>query len=175
MFKTVQINSSNANDEALKELYESSFPKEERIPYEEVVKYLDIMNIDFTAYYEGEKLLAITIVNRLPKYNFGSYFAVQKEMRGKGLGQKIQSIILEKYRQGNPFVVDVESPLQIDAPNLDLRKRRHDFYLRCGLKDTGFYYTYNGVSFTIMSNSEEPFTQKDYEEIFSYFRSFKGN
>ena len=84
-------------------------------------------------------------------------------------------MILEKYRKGNPFIVDVESPLLADVPNLDIRKRRHDFYLRNRLKDTGFYYTDNGASFTIMSNNEEPFTQKDFDEISCFFRSSKEN
>ena len=167
MFKMVQINSTTAKDDSLRKLYESSFPKEESIPYDEIIQVLDLMDVDYTAYYEGDKLLALSIISRFPRFNFGNYFAVQKELRGKGHGQKILNIILDKYKKGNPnpIIIDIESPLQEDAPNLNIRKRRHDFYIRNGWRDTGVYYTYNGVSLSVMSNSQEPFTQKDYDEI----------
>ena len=51
-----------------------------------------------------------------------------------------------------------------------MRRRRHDFYIRNGLRDTGICYTYNGVSLSVMTNSQEPFTQKDFDEIAAAFR-----
>ena len=165
MFKTIQINSTNANNDELRKLYESSFPEEERVPYDDLIKGLNLLDIDYSAYYEEDKLIGLSMVTRLKRYNWGNYFAVQKELRGKGLGQKILRIILDKYKKGNPFIIDVESPLQEDDSNLEIRKRHHDFYIRNGLRDTGICYTYNGVSLSIMSNSKEPFTQKDYDEI----------
>ena len=96
MFKTIQINSTNANNDELRKLYESSFPEEERVSYDEIINALGLMDIDFTAYYDEAKLLALSIVSRLPWFNIGNYFAVQKELKGKGLGQKILRIILDK-------------------------------------------------------------------------------
>ena len=170
MYKIVQINSSNAKDAELRKLYESSFPKEERIPYDEIVNALDEMDIDFAGYYDGDKLLALSLVTHLERFNLGNYLAVQKELRGKGLGEKFLRMILDKYKEGKPFIIDVESPLQEDAPNLEIRKRRHAFYIRNGLRDTGVYYTYKGVSYSIMSLSQEPFTQKDFDEIAAVLR-----
>ena len=117
MYKIVQINSSNAKDAELRKLYESSFPKEERIPYDEIVNALDEMDIDFAGYYDGDKLLALSLVTHLERFNLGNYLAVQKELRGKGLGEKFLRMILDKYKEGKPFIIDVESPLQEDAPN----------------------------------------------------------
>ena len=171
MFKIVEINSSKANDDALRELYESSFPVGERVPYDIIIKGFDLLDIDYTGYYEDEKLLGLSIIVRLSKYNWGAYFAVKKELRGKGLGQKLLTIILDKYKkEKNPFIIDVESPLQADAPNPEIRKRRHNFPLRNGLRDTGVYFTFNGVSLSVMSNRDEPFSQKDYEEIANAFK-----
>ena len=170
MYKIVQINSSNAKDAELRKLYESSFPKEERIPYDEIVNALDEMDIDFAGYYDGDKLLALSLVTHLERFNLGNYLAVQKELRGKGLGEKFLRMILDKYKEGKPFIIDVESPLQEDAPNLEIRKRRHAFYIRNGLRDTGVYYNYKGVSYSMMSLSQEPFTQKDFDEIAAVLR-----
>lgn len=171
MLTTVAINSANADDVQLRQLYETAFPKGEQIPYNELIQLLDLMDIDYAAYYEDENLVGLTMVLCLPRYNWGWYFAVREELRGKGYGQSILSAVLDKYRTERPFVIDIESPLQPDAPNPEQRKRRHAFYLRNGLKDTGADRTYNGITFTIMSSSDAPFTQKDYDDIVNALRA----
>jgi GNAT superfamily N-acetyltransferase len=171
MLRSVEIHSGNADDRALRELYQTAFPAEEQIPYNELIHLLDIMDIDYTAYYEGDGLVGFMIVLRLPKYNWGWYFAVREELRGKGYGQAIFTLTLDKYSSQRPFVVDIESPWQPDAPNPEQRRRRHGFYLRNGLKDTGANRTYSGITFTIMSSSDEPFTQQDYEDIVTALRN----
>lgn len=171
MLRTVAINSDNAGDEELRRLYETAFPDEEQIPYEDIILLLDEMDIDYTAYYEGDMLVGLTMVLRLPRYNWGWYFAVRKELRGKGYGQHILSSVLAKYHGGNPVVIDIESPLQADAPNPEQRKRRHAFYLRNGLRDTNANRTYNNITFTILSNSDEPFTLQDYDDIVAALRA----
>lgn len=67
--------------------------------------------------------------------------------------------------------MDIESPLQADAPNPEQRRRRHAFYLRNGMKDTGTSRTWDGLTFTILTNSDEPFTQQDYEDIVAALRA----
>ena len=171
MLRSVEIHSGNADDRALRELYQTAFPAEEQIPYDELIHLLDVMDIDYTAYYEGDGLVGFMIVLRLPKYNWGWYFAVREELRGKGYGHAIFTLILYKYRDQRPVVIDIESPWQPDAPNPEQRKRRHSFYLRNGLKDTGANRTYSGITFTIMSSSDEPFTQQDYENIVTALRN----
>lgn len=175
MLKKVEIHSKNAENAALRELYENAFPAGEQIPYDDLIHLLDAMDIDYTAYYEDEQLVGLTMVLRLPKYNWGWYFAVREELRGKGLGQKILSAVLDKYRDGHPFIMDIESPLQPDAPNPEQRKRRHAFYLRNGMKDTGAYRTYNDITFTILTNSDEPFTLQDYDDIVAALRAAWDN
>ena len=171
MLRKVEIYSGNADDKQLRELYQTAFPEGEQIPYDDLIHLLDVMDIDYTAYYEGEMLVGLTMVLRLPRYNWGWYFAVREELRGKGYGQGILTSVLDKYRDGRPFVIDIEYPWQPDAPNLEQRKRRHAFYVRNGLKDTGANRTYNGITFTILSSSDAPFTQQDYDEIVADLRA----
>ena len=169
--KTIQIDHRNANNPELRQLYETAFPDGEQIPYDDLIHLLVVMDIDYTAYYEEEQLVGLTMVLRLPKYNWGWYFAVREELRGKGIGQSILSAVLDKYRDGRPFIMDIESPLQPDAPNPEQRKRRHAFYLRNGMKDTGACRTYNDITFTILTNSDEPFTIQDYDDIVAALRA----
>lgn len=175
MLRTIDINSANADNEELRQLYETAFPAEEQIPYDDLIHLLDAMDIDYTAYCDGEMLVGFTMVLRLPKYNWGWYFAVRDELRGKGYGQEILSAVLEKYRNELPFVIDIESPYQPDAPNPEQRRRRHAFYVRNGLKDTPTSRTWENLTFTIMTNSDEPFTQQDYDDIVAALRAVWEN
>ena len=165
MLTSLAITSRNANDKGLRNLYETAFPVEEQIPYDDLIYLLDVSDIDYTAYYDDSELVGFTMVLHLPQYNWGWYFAVQEHLRGKGYGQVILTSILNKYRSQHPFIIDIESPLQPDAPNPEQRRQRHAFYLRNGLKDTSTSRTYNGVTYTIMTNSDKPFTQQNYDEI----------
>ena len=167
MFRHIQINQSNAyNDERLRKLYESSFPPEEQIPYDRLIEMFSLFDIDFSTFYDGEKLVGMWVVNRTPKYNWGMYAAVPEELRGKGIGQKLLTLQLEKYlKDKKPFIGDVESPLEANAPNLEIRKRRYNYYIRNGFKDTGVSYIFRGTSWIVVSTSDEPFTLKDYDEM----------
>jgi len=175
MLTTIDINSGNADNQALRQLYGSAFPVEEQIPYNDLIYLLDKLDIDYTAYLDGEAFVGLTMVLRLNRYNWGWYFAVCEELRGKGYGQEILSALLKKYRDRRPFIIDIESPLQVDAPNPEQRQRRHAFYVRNGLKDTPTSRTFDGITYTIMTNSDEPFTQQDYDDIIAALRSVWEN
>ena len=58
-----------------------------------------------------------------------------------------------------------------EIANPEQRHRRHAFYLRNGLKDTPTSRTFEGITYTIMSNSNAPFTQQDYDDILSALRA----
>ena len=173
--KQSHIVSNNADDPELRRLYETAFPVQKQIPYDDLIQLLDAMDIDYTAYYDDEALVGLTMVLRLPRYNWGWYFAVREDLRGKGIGQEILTAVLDKYRDERPFIMDIESPLQPDAPNPEQRKRRHAFYLRNGMKDTGTSRTWEGLTFTILTNSDEPFTQQDYDDIVAALRAVWEN
>ena len=175
MLTTRQINSGNADNEELRRLYETAFPEQEQIPYEELIELLDKMDIDYTAYYDDDMLVGLTMVLRLPRYNWAWYFAVRDDLRGRGYGQGILSMVLEKYRNDHPFIMDIESPYQPDAPNPEQRRRRHAFYVRNGFKDTPTSRTWDGLTFTILTNSDEPFTQQDYDDIIAALRAVWEN
>ena len=47
---TKQITAANA-DEQIKQLYQTAFPEDEQIPWEDLVRLIGDMRLDFTAYY----------------------------------------------------------------------------------------------------------------------------
>ena len=47
--------------------------------------------------------------------------------------------------------------------------------MRNGLKDTPTSRTFDNITYTIMTNSEEPFTQEDYDDIIAALRAVWEN
>ena len=60
IMRTEKITAENVDNVQLKSLYESAFPKEERIPYDELKGLLGVMPIDFMAYYDEDVFVGLT-------------------------------------------------------------------------------------------------------------------
>ena len=168
--KTKKLTSTTALDKPIRELYETAFPVEEQIPYGDLMELMDKMPIDFTAYYEGEEFIGFTIVYQRETFNWFWYFAVREELRGKGYGQKILSMLIERYKN-SMNILDMESPDQV-CENSEQRKRRYAFYLRNGFRDTRVGKSFDGIDYTILMNGEGVFTLQDYDEVLAELRSF---
>ena len=177
-----QLNPPAANED-VRRLYETAFPKEEQIPWNDLMCLIKTMSLDFTVYYENcdtsaeessamgsSRLLGLTIVYPRPQFNWFWYFAVPEVLRGQGIGQRILTQLLERYKDES-FILDMESPEQV-CENSEQRKRRHAFYLRNGFRDTGVGKSFKGIDYTIMMNGEGTFTQRDYDLIIDELRSY---
>ena len=192
--KTIRIAAANA-DEKIKQLYETAFPEDEQIPWDDLIRLVGEMPLDFTAYYDGEVMeqqehnqaclnfaesrqnstesqdfIGFTIVYPRKSFNWLWYFAVSKELRGKGYGQQILTKLIERY-EDQPFVLDMESTTQV-CDNLEQRKQRRTFYLRNGFRDTNVYCTYNDITMTIMMRGKGTFTMQDWDDIIHELQQF---
>jgi len=154
----------------IKQLYETAFPEDEQIPWEDLMRLVGEMPLDFTAYYDGEAFIGFTIVYPRKSFNWFWYFAVREELRGKGYGQRILSQLLDNY-EDQPFVLDMESTTQV-CDNLEERRKRQAFYLRNGFRDTNVYRTYNDITITIMMRGEGTFTMQDWDDIIHELQQF---
>ena len=157
-------------DEKIRQLYESAFPEGEQIPWKDLIRLIREMPLDFTTYYDDNTFIGFTIVYPRESFNWYWYFAVREELRGKGYGRQILTLLKERYK-GQTCVLDMESPTQ-DCENIAQRKRRHDFYLRNGFRDTNVYRTYNGITMTIMITGEGTFTMQDWDSIIHELQQF---
>ena len=154
----------------IKQLYETAFPEDEQIPWEDLMRLVGEMSLDFTAYYDGEEFIGFTIVYPRKSFNWFWYFAVREELRGKGYGQRILSQLLDNY-EDQPFVLDMESTTQV-CDNLEERRKRQAFYLRNGFRDTNVYRTYNDITMTIMMRGEGTFTMQDWDDLIHELQQF---
>lgn len=98
-----KITSSSVGDDKIKELYQTAFPEEEQIGWDDLMRLVDEMPLDFMAYYEEEMLVGFTIVYPRKPFNWFWYFAVCDELRGKGYGQKILTHLIERYKDRQTF------------------------------------------------------------------------
>jgi len=64
-----QITSATA-DEKIKQLYETAFPKEEQIPWKDLMRLVGKMPLDFTAYYNDDEFIGFTIVYPRKTFNW---------------------------------------------------------------------------------------------------------
>ncbi|WP_298452896.1 GNAT family N-acetyltransferase [uncultured Prevotella sp.] len=171
MMRTERITADNVDNAELRYLYESAFPKEERIPYDELKRLLGVMPIDFMTYYDGDMFVGLTMVLNRTDFNWGWYFAVKEELRGRGYGQQILTALKAKYAD-RQLVIDIESPEQTNCNNIEQRRRRYEFYKRNGFRDTWTAKSFEGIDYTILLLGDGTFTQNDYDGIINELRKF---
>ena len=80
-----KLTAAKADNIQIKQLYESAFPENERIPWPDLMRLIDEMHLDFTTYEDNNQLVGFTIVYPGPKVNWFWYFAVKEELRGQGI------------------------------------------------------------------------------------------
>lgn len=102
-------------------LYESSFPLEEKRTLEEQKIIAKDKGYKTIAVIKDGKVLAILFFWIFDKYTFVEHFAVNSTFRGKSFGSKILKDFLSKYEN----VV-----LEIELLKDETSKRRFDFYRR---------------------------------------------
>ena len=164
-----QITAANVNEQ-IKQLYQTAFPVNEQIPWDDLVRLIGEMHLDFTAYSEDDNFIGCTIVYPRTSFNWYWYFAVRPELRGQGIGQQILTTLLEKYK-GQSCVLDMESPRQ-ECDNKEQRQRRHAFYLRNGFRDTNVYRCWDDLEMTIMMIGPGEFTLQNWDEIVGELRKY---
>ena len=110
--KEIRITATSANDKLLRRLYETAFPVDKQIPWDDLIRLIGEMLLDFTAYYDDSEFFGFTIVCPRKTFNWCWYFAVREELRGQGYGQHIFSQQIERYEK-QTCVLDMESPYQL--------------------------------------------------------------
>ncbi len=158
-----RLTPAEAGAEEIRSLYRAAFPREERIPYEDLLRLMEEMPLDVTAYYERPGFVGFTVVYPGGPFTWFWYFAVPEALRGRGYGQKILRDLIGRYR-GRTCILDMESPRQPCA-NREQRLRRQAFYLRNGFRETHVYRSFGNIEYTILMLGEGSFTSRDYDTV----------
>lgn len=138
---TLLCQPSTGQEDDWKNLYESSFPTDERMPVEEIRQLLSKgkMLLHKTLNKQGE-LLCFSLVFPVTDFVLLSYIATDSTRRSGGYGSKHMKLLLQLLKAQYPnhlgLFLEIESTREkgLDAEVQKLRNRRLDFYLRLGAK-----------------------------------------
>ena len=153
IIKKVKFRSSD-----VKQIYFDTFPKKERMPFSMMVAMSKFWNTDFLSFYDGDTFCGFIYLAHNRNIIFVMFFAVDEKLRSKGYGSTILQEIQKKYPK-KKIIISIE-PCDETAPDIETRKRRKDFYLRNGYKETGYMIKLSGVvQEIIIANGEFNKTQ----------------
>ena len=115
------------------EIYDVSFPPEEKRPYQQHVKLMQENDAyHFYAAMDGQILIGIVIMWKMQGFIYLDYLATLPGSRNKGYGK----MIVEQLKQGcNESII-----IEVELPEDDLSNRRIGFYTRLGFHLLDFPY-----------------------------------
>ena len=126
-------------------LYISAFPEEERPPewlfFENALKE----DNELLGFYDGDKFIGFTNLLFYKDLCYMFFLAVSPEARNKGYGSQIIQEAFKLY-PNNTFVLCYEE-IDDKYPDIELRKRRKNFYYRNGFKDNEMKTCEYGVNY----------------------------
>lgn len=105
------------------------------------------------AYREKGAVLAYGIFAHCPGAALLDYLAVDPALRGRGLGTRFFQALQGAARQlgASFFLIEAESLESAQTPaEKEVRRRRIQFYTRCGCRETGLFSFLFGVEYQIL-------------------------
>ncbi len=103
------------------------------------------------------------------KLIFIMFFAVDENVRSKGYGGRILAELSSMFPT-RKIIVSIEC-CDIEAKDIEHRKRRKQFYLRNGFKETGFFLKMAGVEQEILV-SNGSFSKAEFRIFFMRYSNF---
>ena len=119
----------------IRDLYRISFPDVERKPFSLIERKAAMGTMEILMMSEGGERMGLAITASDGELVLLDYFAVDPSKRGQGAGSEALQLLLALYND-RQFFLEIERPVD-DAPNLEERILRKQFYLKNGMLETG--------------------------------------
>ena len=134
----------------IKKLYINSFPTNERAPFYMLKKKAIAHKADMWCIYDKNLFvgMAYVVSNKDLAYLF--YFAIDESLRGKHYGTRALKSVFRLYEDKKIFLALED--WKDNAENIDERIKRHNFYLKAGLKDLPYYLKEVNMIYALMGN-----------------------
>lgn len=133
-------------------LAREAFPPEEYLPPEKLAEMAQYEGFDFLALLDQGKFIGFTVIKTYKDLAYLFFLAISPDCRSKGYGSQALEILKRRYA-GKKQTVDLEM-LDDSAANSEQRKRRREFYLKNGYKETGLFLSYLGVDYEVLCMDE---------------------
>lgn len=154
--------------EQVYQLYEEAFPAEEKKPLTLLEQQAAEGKMELLAVTQDGEFIGLAMNMLAEKTALLDYFAIAEEKRSGGYGGRAVRLLQERFA-GRPYIFEVEM-LDESAPNAEQRKRRMNFYLRNGLKETGVFVRVYETDFHLLT----PDGQITYELYLETLREIMG-
>ena len=146
----------------VKNLYESSFPVQERISWPWMVWMALLGQADFLAYYDGQDFAGFSYSLRSKTTYYLLFLAIPSQQQSKGYGRQILQEVARRAGQRPIFLV-IE-PLDEAADNYAIRLKRLAFYEKNGYQLTDYIYFENQEVYQVLTN-HFPANFQDFERL----------
>ena len=158
-----KIKSGDERTDRINEIYTDSFPADERFGLDIILRLAAQGSLEVYAVMENGITagMAVCCIHRQTAYI--CYLAIDKNMRGCGLGSSVVSRLCSLYK-GKQVVLEIET-LDPCAENYPQRKRREGFYLRLGFHHTDRYIRYCGVTYELLFTGTDKFDPDDFDKL----------
>ncbi|RRD41070.1 GNAT family N-acetyltransferase [Leptotrichia sp. OH3620_COT-345] len=146
-------------------LYLKAFPKSERKPFPFILlrQWKGTTEVLVIKNNNGDFLgMAISVIHS--NLVLLAYFAISDNQRGEGIGSKAFQMLKERYKE-KKFFLEIENTGVSEAPNINQRIKRKDFYLKNGMIELPFIIDFFGTEMEIMINNL-PLTFNEYHSIY---------
>ena len=134
----------------IRDLYRISFPDAERKPFSLIERKAAMGTMEILLMSEGGERIGLAITAQDEKLALLDYFSVDPARRGQGAGSEALQLLLALYSD-RQFFLEIERPVA-DAPNLEERILRKQFYLKNGMLETGMHIQLYGIPMELLAS-----------------------
>ena len=171
MLKLIDLKQNKNFIKNAKELYNSAFPSNERMPFNLLMLKAKGSNVTFWAVVDDGVFKGLTYTVWYNDIVFIFYLAVAKSERGNGIGTQILSLIKQEFPNCR-LVLNIEA-LDENSDNNDERIRRREFYVKNGFFSAGYNVREYSVTYENMCFSPDNKTVTK-PEYFSLIEAYCG-
>lgn len=143
----------------VKNIYTHSFEKREQMPYWMMLLMAKLWNTELFSFYEGDRLCGMMYLAKTRNLAFVMFFAVDASLRSQGYGSAILDEIQAMY-PNKKIIVSIER-CDVEATDIEQRRRRKKFYLANGYKETGYMVQLAGIKQEVIIRNGE-FDKKEF-------------
>lgn len=156
----------------IKKLYRSAFPRRERMPFYAIRHLCRRGKAELLAIRsDSGKFGGFAMTMRDGDIVLLAYFAVHPKLRGKGIGSEALRLLMKRFADSR-FILEIEA-VDVPCDNLEIRKKRREFYLKNGMIPAGFTANVFFNDFEILT-SGRPVTFEEYRRLYGFSRGSRS-
>ena len=150
------------------------FPKDELKPLPMILKAMKESWYEPLGVYDATKLIGYVFVIRMQNSYLIDYLATFPEVRNKGKGANLLSLLKTHLSDADSIIGEVEDPAYTpDEEQAALQQRRIGFYKRNGCYDTGLRVECFGMKYIILESGSTNLSADEAWKLYGdFYRSF---